>query len=525
MTASVVRVAPAESRIVPAIPAAEGVAVGRAMRIHRRERERLSRRPGEERALRDAVLRVRRDLEQLVSALPPEEAELFEPELHILDEITPGLLSREAQGQAHEEAIFAETSCGCTDLVIDLRERLLGAVEGSPEVGVRAPPTHHEADLVLLTGVVTPSLVAFLPKQVVAVVAAMDPTKGVRRDVGRGSHAAILARGRGVPIAYAASDAWASIPDSAWLVVEVSENDARIRVEPGDDFVEEVQRRVEAEARERVAEREPLEHLGIALRVNVASAHDDIPAAADGIGLVRTEMMFAGGAAPPGEDEQVAALLRIAAKARGAPVVVRLFDAGGDKPLAWLGGEAGSARGIERLLAYPEALDAQLRALARARERADVRVLLPFAESAGQVQEVRRCASRGLPVGAMIETPRAVELVEAIAAAADFLSIGTNDLTATVLGVERTGSLPATDARVLSLVQRTIDAAHSAGREATICGEMAGDERGARLAVGLGADAISVAPARAPLVRRVLAQTSREACVAEAKAALAEAAP
>jgi hypothetical protein len=68
----------------------------------------------------------------------------------ILDEIEPQLLSREAAGQSREEAIFAETDCGCTDLVIDLRERLLGAVEGAPAAERGAPATHHETDLVLL---------------------------------------------------------------------------------------------------------------------------------------------------------------------------------------------------------------------------------------------------------------------------------------------------------------------------------------------------------------------------------------
>jgi phosphotransferase system enzyme I (PtsI) len=72
---------------------------------------------------------------------------------------------------------------------------------------------------------------------------------------------------------------------------------------------------------------------------------------------------------------------------------------------------------------------------------------------------------------------------------------------------------------VLSLVQRITAAARAAGREASVCGEMAGDVRGARIAIGLGADALSVAPARAAFVRRALAQTTRDACVAEAQSA------
>jgi len=497
--------------------AAEGFAVGRAMRLARAEHV-----PGSSvrpLALREAIVRVRQDLAHLLAALPPDEAELFAPELHILEEIEPQLLSRERGGQSSEEAIFDETNCGCTDLVIDLRERLLGALQGLSSADLHGSTPHHEADLVLLADSVTPSMVAFLPRQVVAIVAALDAPLGARRDVGRNSHAALLARGRGLPLAYVPRERLGSIPTGAWLVVDAAEEDAQIDVDPGAGALEAAQHRLAAEQRNRQrAARLSLDHLGIALRVNVASAHDEIPAAAEGIGLVRTEMTFSGSLVAPSEDEQFAAIMRVAAKARGAPIVVRLFDAGGDKPIAWLGGDTGSSRGIARLLAHPEVLATQLRALGRARERADIRVLLPFVESAEQVSAVRLHATSALPLGAMIESPAGVEAIATVAEAADFISIGTNDLTAEALGLDRTASMPLLDPRVLALTRRAIEGAHSAGRRVTICGEMAGEERGARIAVGLGADAISVAPARAAVVRASLARSTLEVCRAEARA-------
>jgi len=493
--------------------------MGRAMRLTRSEHS--TRTPPQPLPLRDAIVAVRRDLEKLLAGLPPDEAELFAPEVHILQEIEPQLLSREAAGQSREEAIFAETNCGCTDLVIDLRERLLGAVEGSPAAELGAPATHHETDVIFLADHVTPSMVAFLPRQVVAVVAALDVPIGARRDVGRTSHAALLARGRGLPIAYVTPNQLSSIAGAAWLVVDATETDARISIEPGRLVLEAARRRLEESERERLrAAREPLEHLGIALGVNVASAHDEIPASAEGVGLVRTEMAFAGSQAMPSESEQLAALMRIAAKARGAPIVVRLFDAGGDKPLAWLGGDTGSARGIARLLAHPHVLATQLRAIARAREHADIRALLPFVQSADEVTAVRSGAASTLLLGAMIESPDGVDAITSIASAADFISIGTNDLTAETLGLAREMDLPMVHPRVLALVLRAVAGAHAAGRKATICGEMAGDERGSRIAVGLGADALSMAPARVLVVRGALARTTLEACRAEAHAEL-----
>ena len=185
-----------------------------------------------------------------------------------------------------------------------------------------------------------------------------------------------------------------------------------------------------------------------------------------------------------------------------------------------IGGDTGSSRGIARLLAHPHVLATQLRAIARAREHADVRVLLPFVQSADEVTAVRSRAASTLLLGAMIESPDGVNAIASIASAADFISIGTNGLTAETLGLAREMNQPMVDRRVLALVLRGIAGAHAAARKATICGEMAGDERGARIAVGLGVDALSVAPARVLVVRGALARTTLEACRAEAHAEL-----
>jgi len=515
--------APPGGRLLAAHSAADGFAIGRSLRFPRGDAGAAALGGnGRGLALHEAVARVRCDLEQLLLGLPSDEAQLFEPETYILDEIEPRLLARDAAGQSREDAVIAETSCGCTDLVIDLRMRLLSALEGSSGE-VRSLTSHYDDDVVLVTDLVTPSLVASLPRQVCGLIAALDAPTGTRRDVGRTSHAAILARGRSLPIAYVSPHDSSSIPNGAWLVIDARADVARVWVDPDEDFLTAARLSSEANARARLlmdVSREPLDHLGVEVRVNVASPHDDIPASADGVGLVRTEMTFAGRLTAPSESEQLAALLLIGAKARGRPVIVRLFDAGADKPLAWLGGATDPSRGIGRLLAHPHVLATQLRALARAREHADVRVLLPFVRSADDVNAVRNRAAATLRLGAMVESPDAVETIESIAASADFVSIGTNDLTATTLGLERTMEAPMTHPRVLALVRRAIAGSHARGRKVTVCGEMAGDERGARMAIGLGADALSVAPARLAVVRRALGRATLESCRAEALAAI-----
>lgn len=509
--------APSHPHSFAALTAVDGLAVGRSVRL---AQGKAATRGTATRSLRDAIVKVRGELRELLHALPPAEAELFEPEARILEEVAPRLLARDREGQPRQDAVVAETSCGCTDLVIDLRERLLNALEGSAGVDLGAIADASDADLVVVTDMATPAIVASLPRRVVAVIVALDgPTQG-RRDVGRASHAAILARARGLPLVYLTPDALASVPNGSWVIVDASDTDASVCFDPDDASLAAASRRLESSGRLREdAACEPLDHLGVELRVNVASPHDEIAADADGIGLVRTEMMFAGHLTAPGESEQLAALLLLGARARGRPIVVRLFDAGADKPLAWLGGASDPSRGIGRLLAHPEILATQLRALARAKGHADVRVLLPFVRTAVEVNAVRQLAAPHLRIGAMIESPDAVEAIASIASASDFVSIGTNDLTATTLGLERTADTPKEHPRVLALVRSVIVAAHARGLRTSICGEMAAEENGARLAVGLGADVLSVAPARFSTVRGALSRATLEICRAEANAA------
>jgi phosphoenolpyruvate-protein kinase (PTS system EI component) len=263
-----------------------------------------------------------------------------------------------------------------------------------------------------------------------------------------------------------------------------------------------------------------LAHLGVAVRANVGAVAESIPRAAEGIGLLRTELVFAGSSRAPSEAEQVSAILALSQKATGGGVVVRLFDAGGDKPLSWLSPPAHDpdARGIALLFSHPEILDAQLRALGRARLSAEVYVLLPLVRSEQDVHDVRARAHPSLAIGAMVETPAAADRIDGIAAAADFVCIGTNDLAAFVLGVDRSQATIGIDAGVLGIVSRIVQGAHARGKKVTVCGEMAADDRGAKILVGLGVDALSMAPARVPPVRLLLARATRSECEELARA-------
>jgi phosphoenolpyruvate-protein kinase (PTS system EI component) len=169
---------------------------------------------------------------------------------------------------------------------------------------------------------------------------------------------------------------------------------------------------------------------------------------------------------------------------------------------------------------HPEILDTQLRAIVRAAEHVNMRVLLPLVTCAGDVERIRALTHGKLAVGAMIETPAAVDQIDDVAAVADFICIGTNDLFATVTGQQRADSTLAFDTRALRMIERVIEVAHGRARKVSVCGEIAGDPHGARILVGLGVDAISVATARFAKVKLSLRDLTIDDCRGVAREAM-----
>jgi phosphotransferase system enzyme I (PtsI) len=287
------------------------------------------------------------------------------------------------------------------------------------------------------------------------------------------------------------------------IVIDTTEGSCRVWVGPSDALVEEARaKRARRIAEAEAAARSSIDHLGVSLRVNVSSLHDPIPETAEGIGLVRTELLFSH---VPSEDDQATVLGAIVAKAKRRPVVVRLFDGGADKPIPWLFGPP-EARGFERLYEHNrELFNVQMRAIARVAQAGPTRVLVPYVRSAEDIAKVR--ASCTCPVGAMIETPEAVAGAREIAAASDFVSIGTNDLSAAIHGEQRERSALSRDPRLLAAIRDVVAASRV---EVSICGELASAEP--RVLVGLGVKALSVPPSRFAAVRQLLSSATLDEC-------------
>jgi phosphoenolpyruvate-protein kinase (PTS system EI component) len=339
------------------------------------------------------------------------------------------------------------------------------------------------------------------------------------------SHAAIVARSWGVPLVVGLGEEVLSAGEGELLVVDGTAG--TLVISPSRETVQQAEAGI-ARARARRHELSRSRWDGavtqdghtVRLLMNASTGREvlaGLQAGAEGIGLLRTELAFLDATDWPTQAQHEAALAPIFRRREGRTVTVRTLDFGADKTPPFLRGR--SKRGIALQLAAPDALAAQLRALLHAwvasGTGAGLRIMLPLVESAEQIGAARAAlelahgevgADAPLPsLGAMIESQQAVEQIDAIAAAADFLSIGTNDLVQDLLGLDRQTPAAtvrsAADPRVLRAIRTVMGAAHRHGLTVEVCGEAAGDPEIAVLLVGLGVTELSVAPSRLDVVR------------------------
>jgi phosphoenolpyruvate-protein kinase (PTS system EI component) len=265
----------------------------------------------------------------------------------------------------------------------------------------------------------------------------------------------------------------------------------------------------------------------VSLLCNASTAAEvkaGLDAGAEGVGLLRTELAFLEARAWPTEDEHFAALAPTLARLRGLVATVRTLDFGADKTPPFLAGI--TDRGLSLMLSHPAELERQLHAILRAAEGTQLRVLLPLVDSAEQLHAVRALvADPQVALGAMIETPEAAGRAAEIAEAADFLSIGTNDLVQYTLGLDRerpvASAATAADPIILGLIAQVVDAAHAVRKTVEVCGEAASEAEVAALLIGLGVDELSVAPARLDELRETVRRLSFDDATLAARQAVA----
>jgi multiphosphoryl transfer protein len=415
----------------------------------------------------------------------------------------------------------------------DLESRLLGVLLGAKESAPELPQ-----DAILIAEELLPSQMSALDAGRLAGVCLAAG--------GATSHVAIIAAAMSVPMLVAAGPRVLQIAAGSRVVLD-AEN-GYLETRPGNERLAEVGRQIEQQRAQRAreqagAQREGRTADGVRIEVfanigSVEEARVAVANGAEGCGLLRTEFLFLDRQTPPDEAEQTAEYQRIAAVLAPRPVVIRTMDIGGDKPIAYLPlppeeNPALGLRGVRTSLWNPELLRQQLRALLRVRPPGLCRIMLPMVSEPGEIRTVREMLDRlrleeGLaePVqlGAMIETPAAAVMADWMAREADFLSVGTNDLTQYVLAMDRghpelAARLDGLHPAVLRLLADTLKAAGKHDCPVAICGGLASDPVAVPVLIGLGVHELSVVPGAIAQLKALIAALDSRAC--QALAALA----
>ena len=403
------------------------------------------------------------------------------------------------------------------DDIADIARSLLRALTGAQ----RATLSELPAGSVVVAERLLPSDTVLLSRRSVAVVVEHG---------GPLSHAALLTREMGIPAVGQLPDLLSLVRPGSRLLVDGAAG--TVVVDPGESqlkaFTQRLrqQRRVSAQAHQRRHESaQTQDGVNVQVWANISTREDALLAAdsgAEGVGLYRIESLYLPRKGPPTEEELLDSLRDTLAPVKDKPITVRLLDVGGDKTPSFLNlpsepNPSLGRRGVRLLKDYPDLLSTQLRALLRLSEEMKINISVPMITLLEEVHYVRRAlqanaemlAIRGIPaLGVMIETPSAALCAREIAAVADFMSLGTNDLTQyTMVAGREEDSVTEYYIEDHPAVQRLIAMVMKAAgtTPVTLCGELAG-RTDARLKdlLRIGLKSLSVAVPLVPTVKAAI---------------------
>ncbi|MDI6808463.1 MAG: phosphoenolpyruvate--protein phosphotransferase [Candidatus Eisenbacteria bacterium] len=369
--------------------------------------------------------------------------------------------------------------------------------------------------------------------------ALMDKAKilGFATDVGgRTSHAAIMARARGIPAVVGLKNVTKIAGMGETAVIDGSTG--KVVINPSQKtlrFYEKKRKQIMAHEKDlgdiKSLPSVTVDGHGVELSANMELPEDiegAIGSGAQGIGLYRTEFFYLAQSRLPTEEEQYENYRSIAERVYPKTVIIRTVDVGGDKFASYLGTNKESNpflgwRGIRFSLQREEIFRTQLRAIFRAGAKGNVKVMFPMVSAleelrranaiCGEVKEELikegKAVNADTEIGIMVETPSAVITSELLAKETDFFSIGTNDLIQYTLAVDRGNERIAQlyepfHPAILRALKMTVDAAHANHIWVGVCGEMGGDPLGALLLVGMGVDELSVSPFVLPEIKTAI---------------------
>ncbi|SEP02021.1 phosphotransferase system, enzyme I, PtsI [Mucilaginibacter gossypiicola] len=356
----------------------------------------------------------------------------------------------------------------------------------------------------------------------------------------RTSHAAIIAKSKGLPAVVACGDELMTINHNDFIILDGLSGS--VYVNPGEDIINRYSAksasfRQQAEVLKMVKDKPAITADGkqVTLLANISDA-DDLTMVHDnggeGVGLFRTEMLFMDRDTFPDEEEQFEFYKKAVLQAKGKPVVIRTIDIGGDKHLSYFNllpelNPFLGYRAIRISLDQEGLFIVQLKAILRASAFGSVSIMFPMISNAKEIRDAKLILNKAkkelleagvifsndVKVGIMVEIPSAAVTADILAKEVDFFSIGTNDLCQYTLAVDRmnekiTHLYDPFNPGVLRLIQNIIEQGRAHNIHVGMCGEMASDPLATLLLLGMGLEDFSMSAASIPAIKNIIINNS-----------------
>lgn len=540
-----------DSKYIAGIKASAGMAVGRVFKLELDEFnlvEKAGKKEEEIKLLHNALHIAKEQLldlkEEMKTQNLDKEAEIVDSHIMIFrDELI--LQKIEEQINAGYSAPYSVNKAFDTQIILleqledsvlrarsydmkDVKVRLLRILENKNET--QSLPVSEP--FILVSKELTPTQTATLNKH---------PVLGICTVLGgETSHMAILARALGIPAIVGMGEDLLQVSEEQEVILDAQSG--RLIINPSKELIVKAQKisnehRLHHAKEEKEAQMEAITEDGIKIDVlcNIANAEDATLVSqkgGEGVGLFRTEFLFENNIEKPSVDEQYRCMVKVASALGNLPIIVRVMDIGGDKPVSWLkmpheDNPFLGIRGIRLLLRNPQVFEEQLSAIYKAAlwqkeqgRQITFHIMFPMIARTSEFLRAKKIALKvrdevqapDIPLGIMIETPAAALISEHIAKEVDFFSIGTNDLTQYTLAMDRVHPELSKDAdslhpSVLRLINMTVKGAVAYKKQVGVCGNMAADPVMLTALIAFGIRDVSVSPANVAtakyLIRRL----------------------